>query len=239
MKENGYITSYVNDLCSKENVRTLHNLTEEEVYDHQFLMCDPNADHYNLNSIKCLYGKSISNHLFEYSNQFWRKYINNRKFLNIISNDGHEGTLEVLKYTDDVIYNFLNNLFKDNLLKDSSIFLLSDHGVGMPSIYFLYKFYEIEQNLPMLYMIVNDRKNYSYARQYKNIYENQQAFITGYDIYNTIGNLIYGDKYNYIKNKTSKNDTPKSNLGKSLFSDINKKKRYPGLYSDMIYKFCK
>ena len=46
--------------------------------------------------------------------------------------------LEALKYIDDIIFNFLNNLYKDNYLKDSSIFLLSDHGVGMPSFYYFY-----------------------------------------------------------------------------------------------------
>ena len=237
LKENGYITCYVGDSCTKDNVRTLHNLTEEEAYDHQFLMCDPNVAHFNLNTIKCLYGKTISDHLFEYSKQFWRKYKNNRKFLNIVSNDGHEGTLEVLKYIDDKIYNFLNNLFNDNLLKESSIFLLSDHGTGMPSIYFLNKFYEIEFNLPMLYMIINDRKKYSYDSQYKNLYENQQNFITAYDIYNTIGNIIYGNKYIYIKNKTLEKDSPKSKEGKSLFTEINKN-RHPGLYSNMNYNSC-
>ena len=30
------------------------------------------------------------------------------------------------------------------------------------------------------------------------------------DIYNIIGNLIFGDEYKYIKNKTEDNDTPKS-----------------------------
>ena len=117
LKENGYITSYVNDLCSKENIRTQHNFTKEEIYDHQFLLCDPNAKHFNSNTIKCLYGKMIPYHLYEYGNQFWRKYKNNRKFLNIITNDGHEGTLELLKYLDDIIYNFLNIKSKRKFLE--------------------------------------------------------------------------------------------------------------------------
>ena len=75
---------------------------------------------------------------------------------------------------------------------------MSDHGLGMPSIYFLYDFYNIEEQLPMLYLIINDRKNVSYKEQYFFLNQNQQAFITAYDIYNTIGNLIYGDKYSAI-----------------------------------------
>ena len=40
----------------------------------------------------------------------------------MIINDAHEGTLEVAKYSDDVIYNFLNSLYNDNLLKDTTVF---------------------------------------------------------------------------------------------------------------------
>ena len=147
LKENGYITCYSGELCDKDNTRTLHNLTTEEVYDHQFIICDPNRESFNLNTIRCLYGKQTIEHLYDYGEQFWRKYKKNRKFLSIVSNDGHEGTLEVLKYADNIIFNFLNNLFNENLLKDSSIILVSDHGVGMPSIYFPYDFYSIEEQL--------------------------------------------------------------------------------------------
>ena len=231
LKNNGYITCYAGDTCFRENIRMLHNLPRDEGYDHALINCDPNAEHFNVNSIKCLYGKMVTDHLYEYGNQFWRKYKDNRKFLNIVVNDGLEGTLEALKYSDDIIYNFLNNLFNDNLLIDSSIFLLSDHGVGMPSIYYFSSFYQIEMRLPMLYIIVNDRKNISYNDQYMYINQNQQTFITGYDIYNTFINIIYGDKYesNYI---------PKSHNGNSLFKRINQKSRTPYNYNPMRKSIC-
>jgi hypothetical protein len=54
-----------------------------------------------------------------------------------------------------------------------------------------------------------------------------------YDIYNTIGNLIFGDEYNNIKNKTLVKDTPKSQYGKSLFDKINQRIRSPKLYKDI------
>ena len=56
----------------------------------------------------------------------------------------------------------------------------------MPSIYSLFDFYSKERGLPMLYLLINDRKNISYNEQYFNLHENQQAFITAFDIYNTI-----------------------------------------------------
>ena len=239
LKQNGYITGIASDFCFRDNTRTFHKMTISEVYDHQMLICDPNEVHYNNMIKRCLYGKINSEHLYIYANQFWRKYKKNRKFFNVLTNDGHEGTLQTIKYNDEIIFNFLNNLYKDNLLKDSSIFLLSDHGVGMPSLYYLYDFYKIEYYFPMFYIIVNDRKNKSYIEQYKYIHKNQQTFITSFDIYNTIGHLIYGDDYLFIKNKKIYNDTPKSIFGTSLFLEIDQKIRSPRKYSNMNKNRCK
>ena len=66
--------------------------------------------------------------------------------------------MESLKYLDDLIINHLNSLYVDNLLKDSSIFLLSDHEDGMPLIYYLTDFYQYEVHLPLLFLLINDRK---------------------------------------------------------------------------------
>ena len=147
--------------------------------------------------------------------------------------------MEVLKYLDDIIYNYLYSLYKDNLFKDTSIFLLSDHGVGIQSMYYAFKFFALEAELPMLYIIINDRKNISYQEQYYYLYENQQAFITAYDIYNTVNHLLYGDKYKYISNLTDENPTPKSPLGISLFEKINHKSRKSKNYEFMNHKICK
>ena len=238
LKKNGYVTCYSGDLCRKEPTITYHNLTLEEQYDHQCILCDPNKKHVYISKLNCLYGKNQAEYLYDYGNQFWRKYKDNRKFLIIITNDGHEGTLEKLKYLDVIVYKFLNNLFKENLLKDTSVFLLSDHGTSMPSLYYLYNFYKYEKHLPMLYLLINDRKNISYNQQYKYLNKNQQAFITGYDIYNTIGNLVYGNNYKSIKYKNKKKDTPKTNMGKSLFTNINQKNRTPKKYKEMVQYIC-
>ena len=238
-KENGYITNYCGHLCQKDNARTLHNTTTLELYDHQMLLCDPNSPRYSKIIRKCFYGKDDVGFLLDYSEQFWRKYKNNRKFSTVIINSAHEGTMEVLKYLDDIIYNYLNSLFKDNMFQNSSIFLLSDHGVGLQSFYYAFKFFALEAELPMLYIIINDRNNISYQEQYFYLHENQQAFITAYDIYNTINHLLYGDKYTYIANLTDENPTPKSPLGISLFDKINHKSRKSKNYQFMNQKICK
>ena len=91
----------------------------------------------------------------------------------------------------------------------------------------------------MLYLIVNDRKYITYNLQYEFIYKNQQILITGYDIYNTFSHLMLGDKYNKIKNKTNLKDSPKTNLGISLFNKINSKDRSPKNYIKMNLNICK
>jgi hypothetical protein len=53
LKENGYVTCFAGELCAKDNARTIHNLTNEEVYDHQFIICDPNRESININTIRC------------------------------------------------------------------------------------------------------------------------------------------------------------------------------------------
>ena len=103
----------------------------------------------------------------------------------------------------------------------------------MPSIYYLSDFFQIERRFPMLFIIINDRKNIGYNQQYINIHKNQQSFITGYDIYNTIIHLIYGDKFG--ANIT--NDI-KSDKGESLFNIINSKIRSPKIYNPMYQYVC-
>ena len=232
LKENGYITCLAIDICNIDNTRTYFNFSRQDVFDHQYLSCDPNNFDISINTIRCLYGKQNTEYFINYTEQFWRKYKDNRKYASLLINHGHEGTLNVVKYQDDVIAKFLNRLFNENLLKDTSIILLSDHGVGMPSIYYIYDFYIREIYLPSFFIIINDRKNISYEQQYKFIHENQQNFITAFDIYNTLGNIIYGDKYNDIINKTLEIDSAKSNLGISLFDKINSKERSPKIYTN-------
>ena len=103
LKDRGFISSNAHDYCEIDNTRNYHNYSFDEIYDHQYFICD-------------------HNNLFDYTEQFWRKYSENRKYSLIITNYGHEGTLSVIKYSDNIIANFLNSLYTDNLLKETSIF---------------------------------------------------------------------------------------------------------------------
>ena len=232
LKKNGYITGQSSDNCYNDFTRGYHNFSFDDIYDHQYLICDPNYSNHR-SKLNCFYGKLHVEYMLEYINQFWRKYKENRKFSLLLTNFAHENTLEKLKYIDNIIYNFFNKLYQDNLLKDTSILLLSDHGVAIPSIYYLNEFFAIEKVLPMFYLIVNDRPNQSYESQYRYLHENQQTFITGFDIFNTIIHFIYGDKYG-----TEETENIISKSGESLFNEINPKKRSPKRYASMVKGIC-
>ena len=94
-------------------------------------------------------------------------------------------------------------------------------------------FYQYEKRLPMFFLIVNDRINQTYESQYKYLHQNQQSFITAYDIYNTMIHIIYGDKFD-----TNITNGIKSINGESLFNKINSKIRSPKLYKDMAKHIC-
>ena len=238
LKQNGYVTAFSNDLCNLDSCNLQRNMSLEEIADHEYIICDANSKGINSMLKRCLYDKINVEYQLEYGNQFWRKYKNNRKFLLIVNNDGHEGTLEILKYDDEYAYRFLNNLFIENLLKETVVMLISDHGCTMPSIYHFNDAFNFDIALPMFYILSYDKKNLSYKEQYQYLYENQQKFITAYDIYNTIGHLAYGKKYEQIKDKEkSSEDTPKSIFGKSIFTEIDSK-RTPHNYKSMEKFVC-
>ena len=239
LNENGYVTGYANDHCSFDNIDTNHELLEEEAYDHQLTLCDPNLGHYGSMTIRCIYGKGNWEHLYNYGNQFWRKYKDNRKYLHIVSNDAHENTLEPVKYMDNTISEFLYNLFNDNLLINTTIILISDHGAALPSVYHLSDFYNLEHVLPVLFIITNDRKNKTFEEQYKYLQENQQTFITGLDFYDTLLHIVFGDQYFTFKDKDEDTNSIRAKSGKSLFTKIDQKSRSPKMYDEMYDTACK
>ena len=239
LNENGYVTGYANDHCYFDNIPTNHDLLQEEAYDHQMTLCDPNLGHYCSMTIRCIYGKGNWEHLYNYGNQFWRKYKDNRKYLQIVSNDPHENTLEPVKYMDEAISDFLWKLFNDNLLINTTIIFISDHGAALPSVYHLSDFYYLEHELPMLFMVVNYRKNKTFEEQYEFINENQQNFITCLDVYDTILHLVYGDEYLTFKDKNEDNNSIRAKSGKSLFTKIDPKSRSPKMYDGMDDRSCK
>ena len=237
-QENGYITGITNEQCAKDSTPLgwgrLHGNEIPrygQYHDHELfvLACDPfhgivwrKRKGMNSSYKRCLYGKMFLEHQIEYAKQFFEKYKNNQKYFRLIVQDAHDsGTNHLISFDDDIFYEFLIYIFKNFLLNDGALLFLSDHGNASNEMFYLFEDYVKERLLPFLYIILQDDKKKTYNQQYKYIIKNQQTFIYAYDIYNTLSNIIYGNEYYNIKNKTKYFDSPKSKRGKSLLEYIN------------------
>ena len=252
LKENGFITGQTTDLCSKELGEFYMNNQHEEKdnftfvdFDHENLamFCDPNyytslSSHglllngpYSLIR-RCLYGKDIFEYQLEYAKQFWKAYPDNRKFFRLAINVGHESSFEVLKYFDGPFLKFLAEFYENGYFKDTAFFILSDHGNQMPFIYNIIgsEDYDLERTLGTLFIVLPDKDN-NINDFYKNIINNQQIFITPYDIHDTLIHICYGtEKYDLTGKIT--NFPWAENEGNSLLSFIDPSKRTCDNYND-------
>ena len=262
LKDNGFVTCNVNGICNKEafyyDWQLKENMERNYIeFDHEMfaLNCDPNIfDVINPHSIglgessvfrRCLYGKENVEYLFEYGIKFLEAYNNNRKYLRFSIQNGHELTGQVSKYVDKYLYDFLNYIFENNFLKNTTLILSSDHGLNILVLYKLFQSQdqEIELSNPLLYLILPDKKGMSYEEQYENLRKNQQTFTTSYDIYHTLKHIINGyDKPITTKSVEKQGEffNPKTHfLGTSLFNKINQKERFCSNYIDIQECICK
>ena len=249
LSKKGYITASTGNACSREPL----NLYNRFINNYQFyksdyenfaIFCDPHyfnpknpySGYMGINSKnrRCLYEKDSFEYLIEFTSKFLELYKNERKFFRIISNDGHEGNLETIKYIDEPLHDFLKNLLTNYFDEKSIIFIASDHGSSMNGIYELIlsedKLTEIYY--PTLFILLP--KNISEFEK-KNLEYNEQKMITSYDIYGTLINILYvNDNFNFSKNYN----------GQSLFKKIDGLKRSCENYSEIKEKnrdicYCK
>ena len=249
LKERGYVTGQAGNICAREIIaeeEKAPNKVEYDYYDHESiaLSCDPNYNDAGysfktgLNSMlkRCLYGKTINEYPFEYANLFWESYKDNKKLFRMHFYDGHEGSMEVINYLDQPLYNFLNNFIDKGYADDTVIYIVSDHGNNMlnPWTIFGTPDQRIERFLGTLFLILpNDDKLYC-SGIYNNLIQNQQNLVTPFDIYNSIIHIAYGDiskidingSFVYEYNKENKERPPYSYRGVSLFNYIEKSEKY-------------
>ena len=241
LKNKGFITAQSINMCTKEFYdieKGDFNLPYEN-YDHENygLFCDPNIFEpnnyfgpfkgpYSFKK-KCLYGKDTFEYVIEYGKKFLESYKNQKKFIRLGFIDAHEGSMEVIKYIDKSLYNFLLFLLENDNLnnKKNAIFIISDHGNNMLGIYNALSFedFMIEKTLGVLFLILPNINNNLFNQS--NLIFNEQKFITPYDIYYTLNDMINEDNYlNVTKH--------------SLFIQINGLERDCTTYRDVRNKTC-
>ena len=234
-KNQGYVTGHTGTTCGKEifsvNALLKSQKLDYDSWDHEniAMFCDPNffAPKYPLNKgiasvlKRCLYGKYAFEYMMEYTKQFWMLYKDNKKFFRLHFNEGHEGTMELISYLDEPLFKFVKFFFDNNLLNDTFLFILSDHGNHMLGPWSILRpqDYLIESNLATLFFVVPNNKKLYKNGLYDIIKRNTQIFITPYDIHDTLINIAFGN--NELNSKTLY-----SRRGNSLLQELNPFERF-------------
>ncbi len=201
-KHKGYITGQSLNFCGRE-VFDIDGGAVEKMkwgrFDHelQSFFCEGNFTPYDspnpimmgTNSIRkrCMYNKNTTWYSLEYMKQFFEKYKEEPKFFRLGLVDAHEGSTEVVKYSDDLLVEFFEKFKKDGHLDDTLTFIVTDHGFSMPGPYSILELedHEHEVVLPAFFMLFPKTfKNYKQVRQ-RLIY-NQNALITPFNTYNSL-----------------------------------------------------
>ena len=242
-KEQGYITGHTGTTCGRE-IFSVNRLSGQNLdfnsWDHEniAMFCDPNffSAGYPLSKgvasllKRCLYGNYAFDYMIEYTKQFWESYPNNKKLFRIHFNEGHEGTMELIKYLENPLYDFVKYFFDKNLLNDTVIFFVSDHGNHMLGPWKIINpdDFRIESTLGTLYIIVPNNGFLYNTSLYDNLFNNQQTFVTPYDVHDTLIHIAFGN-FSQFENYFS--DYEKKRLGfsmkgDSLFQKLNVKDRF-------------
>ena len=249
LKQKGYITAQSANYCFKEFYPVERELnyfkkTNIEEYDHEniAMFCDPFFLRIGDNPCikKCLYGKNSFEYVLDYGYQFWTKYQENKKFLRLSFFEGNEKTGEVIKYLDYYLYKFLDNLYQNDLLNNTFIFLVSGQGNSYNDLYnsinYLDYDFFIEKYLGTFFILL-DKKGLNLTKDdLINIKNNQQNMVTAYDIHYTLKNIVQNKFYSDTKEVKEDND---ENLGKSLFGFINSKERGCFKYKQIGIGVCR
>ena len=233
-KEQGYVTGHTGTTCGKEIfsvnglLRSQHLDYDSWDYENIAMYCDENFFDWNypinkgVASIlkRCLYGKYGFEYMIEYAKQFWKLYPDNKKFFRIHFNEGHEGSMELVTYLADPLFDFVKYFFDNNLLNDTFMFIVSDHGNHMVGPWAIIRpqDYLIETTLATLFFVIPNNDKLYKDGLYDFIWENQQTFVTPYDIHDTIVHIAYG-----IDNP---DPMAYSKRGSSLLTKIDPMERY-------------
>ena len=227
LKQNGFITAQSSNICSKYlSDFYVKSLNEEFDHENIGMFCDPNyfitnQKNYNIKGTsssfrRCLYGKDSYEYVFNYGKLFWEAYSESNKFLRLGFFDGNEKSGEVVKYLDEYMVDFVLDLINGGKFQKTALLFVSGKGSLEYGIFDKIKKTEFfyEKSLGSWFILLN---KYGFENKIiENLRNNSQAFVTPYDVYDTMIGIIY----NCYDLECFKNIKYKSNNGNTVFNNI-------------------
>jgi len=206
-KEKGFITGNAINWCGKEVFRTDEsdvNL-QWETYDHEFvsIFCDPNFVQPLTTDKKCptfirkscFYNTHSIDLLVSYSMSFWMNYKSQAKVFRLGIMDGVDYLVQNMKYIDEKVSNLLTSFDSLESLKNTTIFIYSNHGSRNSILFSLFKNndYNFEKVRPTLYIIIS--KSLHYYKQFsENLNNNKYKEISHTHIYDSLVSLVWEER---------------------------------------------
>ena len=210
-KKHGFMLGGSQNICSAEVIDINEDdpvKYEFQDQDHEFWapFCDvnqqPTSGFYNdfkgpYSALKkCMWEKQSIDWSIEYARQFLNKYKDQHKIFRLGTADSHETSGEVIRYVDDSIADFIDELEANGTLEETTLLVFSDHGQysnGWYPRYFETADYEIEMELPGLFVLLpKSVKNFDKIDV--NMKSRENTMTTAFDVYKTLISIIDGDE---------------------------------------------
>ena len=187
------------------------------------MFCDPTfaevGVHYSnfrgQNSVirRCMYGHDTCDHVIEYGKQFWTKYSEESKFLQLSFGELHEATGQGVRYVDDGLAEFLENLEEK---EDTTIVLLGDHGLSLTFVFCAFcDDVAKERVLPTLFFLIPKKALKKNPEIEENLRNNENILVGNYGVHQTFLEISGSDKQTYISTRAQE-----YNNIRSLFKEI-------------------
>ncbi|EAS01897.2 transmembrane protein, putative (macronuclear) [Tetrahymena thermophila SB210] len=209
-KNEGYVTGYSNTFCSPSSQKEQENIKKyikPVIKDHDSsstFACDPNFEDPQQSFkwlkgsesffTRCLYGEQVHSYSFNYTQSFFEKYDQNKKFFMLEFAEGREKTGKIVKNIDQDLFQFLEK--NQSILENSMIILMSSQG--QPDSKTIYSLLSLEaekisKKLPFLLMRIPTTIDQQLR---KNLIENSQKLITIRNLHFTLKHLANGTDFN-------------------------------------------
>ena len=196
----GFCTGFAHTDCDADDqLPSDYTPAAPEKHDHRLIFCSPSfieagIKQYNLfkgpSSVfqRCLFNKPVHQHALNYVTSFWQEYYDSLKFFKLSLMEGHEITSDLLRLADEDLVRFLNDFEKKEHTKNTTIILLSDHGLHIHYLLRPLALSDNEMYTPFLHILVPPHVNLKQDV----VQHNSKALVTMFDVHTTLMKL-FGD----------------------------------------------
>lgn len=202
-KKAGYVTAFGEDYLRLPDTFSGHTTFHRQPTDHFIRpLFQTGEKEIGNGSLICTGKVSSGQQLLDYALDFAVTYRKHSFFGAFWMNSYSHNNNSDPRNADKIVENFLFQLTYTNVLKNTFVIFVSDHGIRFgPQRTSVESYYD--ERLPAFFMFVPPLYRIKFPIEFKNLFTNQERLITPYDLYSTLVDIykISQDDYpNHIQN---------------------------------------